>query len=77
MTKVLKSVFSSFVINLKLKKMKKVLLALAIIGLIGFASCRKTRTCECTYLGVSMGTYTIVEDCSALESVYGYNCVEK
>ena len=29
--------------------MKKVLLALAVIGMIGFASCTKEKNCKCTY----------------------------
>ena len=29
--------------------MKKVLLALAVIGMIGFASCTKEKECKCTY----------------------------
>ena len=57
-------------------KMKKVLFALAILGLIGFASCKKTRTCECTWEGVSLGTYTITDDCSTLETDSDYTCTE-
>ena len=54
--------------NLKFNEMKKVLLAIAVIALIGCASCKKTRTCECKWEGVSLGTYTIQEDCSTLET---------
>lgn len=57
--------------------MKKVLLAIAAVALIGLASCSKEKTCKCTTKDgdgnvVSTNTYTINKedgsDCSKFEA---------
>jgi hypothetical protein len=63
--------------------MKKVLLAIAVVAILGLgSSCSKQKTCHCTYtvevLGVStttdLGDYTIEEgSCSDLEQNGNWN----
>lgn len=62
--------------------MKKVFLALAVVAMIGFASCSKTKTCKCHYnltvLGVTttvdLGTRTIENGtCADLENAGEWN----
>lgn len=62
--------------------MKKnlVLLLLALFIVAGFSSCRKNRTCECTYTDGSVTTYNIKAtkkvaklDCDLYE-YSGYSC---
>ena len=61
--------------------MKKVLLAIAVVAMIGLASCSKAKDCKCTAtiggVSVDLGTYHIEEgDCSDLETtVSGYSVV--
>ena len=40
---------NSLKFNLNIKKMKKVLLAVAAVAMIGFASCSKEKDCHCYY----------------------------
>lgn len=53
--------------------MKKVLLAIAVVALIGFASCTKTKNCKCTATVVGQ-TVTVemndqkVRSCSDIDS---------
>lgn len=61
--------------------MKKVLLAIAVIALIGCASCSKSKDCKCTAtvgaISVDLGTTHLDEgDCSDLETTFvGYQFV--
>ncbi|MCF0200491.1 MAG: hypothetical protein HUK16_03835 [Bacteroidales bacterium] len=40
--------------------MKKVLLAIAVVAMLGFASCSKEKTCKCTYDVNAFGVTTTV-----------------
>lgn len=62
--------------------MKKVLLAIAVVAMIGFSSCSKEKVCKCSYdltvLGntttVQLGEKTITEgSCSDLEHNGAWN----
>ena len=61
--------------------MKKVLLAIAVLAMIGFASCSKQKQCTCTgtLLGTEMSTEVTVDrdkDCNDLEVNYPWANVE-
>lgn len=56
--------------------MKKVLLAIAVIALIGCASCSKTKSCKCsyTYMGITTTTPAAeydVKKCSDITTLSG------
>lgn len=61
--------------------MKKVILALAVLAMIGFASCSKEKDCKCTAtiggVSVDLGVTHITEgSCSDLETtISGYSVV--
>ena len=61
--------------------MKKVILAIAVLAMIGLASCSKEKDCKCTAtlygVSVDLGTYHITEgSCSDLETtISGYSVV--
>lgn len=67
--------------------MKKVLLAIAVIGMIGLASCSKSKTCVCTYniLGVPYEVDVTDQKTCDLDVLPGvelpagvtFSCVEK
>ena len=66
---------------LNIKKMKKVLLAVAVLAMIGCASCSKQKQCKCTgtVLGTEMSTEVTIdrdENCNDLESNYTWADVE-
>ena len=68
-------------LTISIKKMKKVILALAVLAMIGFASCSKEKDCKCTAtvsgVSVDLGVYHITEgSCSDLETtIAGYSVV--
>lgn len=61
--------------------MKKVLLAIAVVAMIGLASCSKQKQCKCTgtLLGTEMSTEVTIDredSCDDLESNYPWADVE-
>ena len=67
--------------QLNIKAMKKVLLAIAVLAMIGFASCSKQKQCKCTgtLLGTEMSTEVTIdrgESCNDLESNYQWADIE-
>ena len=61
--------------------MKKVFLAIAVVAMIGLASCSKQKQCKCTgtLLGTEMSTEVTIDredSCDDLESNYTWADVE-
>lgn len=61
--------------------MKKVLLAIAVVAMIGLASCSKQKQCKCTgtLLGTEMSTEVTIDrdgSCNDLEDNYPWADVE-
>ena len=61
--------------------MKKVILAIAVLAMIGFASCSKEKQCKCTgkLAGVEMSTEVTIDksdSCNDLEGDYSWAEVE-
>jgi len=61
--------------------MKKVILAIAVVAMIGFASCSKNKQCKCTgtVAGVEMSTEITIdksEKCNDYEANYTWADVE-
>jgi phage-related protein len=71
------------------KQMKKLVLAVAALGLVSLTSCKKEYTCECSYNGTVIGSAKIKDTkkkakdaCTGLNTSYaafgsGVNCAIK